>query len=587
MSDTLQGIQFQDDLPDAELEAVFNGDNEFCSPTSKVNPAVPGDIEGSKDTSIQPLSTGNPSSKDGSPNSTVTAKRAATRKGGKTTKAKKAKDAPATDRVIFHVDVDSFYITAERTRNPSLLHQPVAVMQHNQGGFVALSYEAKRTGLKKGDAVGDQGRKRIHGLHGRKSLADCRLVCPDLTVLSMDTTYYRMISSQLQDCIQECLGSTAIVAKSSIDDFYIDVTATLASLDRSVLETEIDRLEACRCVHARDSHKHKTLRWASRPIKQVPEHWQLAYALAGRLRQQVATRFGTHFTLSVGIANCKLVARLVSSLNKPDGQTCCLPNDNAVVAQSTPLKLVPSLRHAQGDTLVDLIASATVRNSTSTRSSARHKSKARVVSTPKEVEPTMLGDVLTVPKAKLVQVIGGERAELLYQWAVGEDPSPVVARQIPASVIAERSFPPSDWTAAEPYIRQLSLDWLTRVSEMYTLHQRVATRFVIRWRQGYNQDGRVGGMQSTSLPLPPSLRQVLSRRAITQEQIIGCQEATFAHVLEHLQSTLTAQQVEVLGNTQRTGITANNYPGLTRVQLGAEGFEHRAPGGLASYLVSK
>ena len=122
---------------------------------------------------------------------------------------------------------------------------------------------------------------------------------------------------------------------------------------------------------------------------------------------------------------------------------------------------------------------------------------------------------------------------------------------------------------------------------MYTLHQQIATRLVIRWRLGYASDGRVGGVQSMSLPLPPALRQVLSRSRIVQAQVVECCEALAAVTVEQLQRKLAPQQAEVLRNAERTGITTGNYPGLTRLQLGAEGFQHRPAGGsVADYFTS-
>jgi hypothetical protein len=120
---------------------------------------------------------------------------------------------------------------------------------------------------------------------------------------------------------------------------------------------------------------------------------------------------------------------------------------------------------------------------------------------------------------------------------------------------------------------------------MYTLHQQVAQRLVVRWRQGYASDGRFGGIQSTSLPLPPALRQVLNRSNIAQEQVSACSEVLAAVVVETLQSKLAPKQAEMLRNTERTDITAVNYPGLTRLQLAAEGFKHRPARGVADYFM--
>ena len=64
-------------------------------------------------------------------------------------------------RVIFHLDVDSFYVACELLRRPTLRGKPVAVTQFNSGGFVAVSNEARRCHIKKGDGIGVHGQKNL------------------------------------------------------------------------------------------------------------------------------------------------------------------------------------------------------------------------------------------------------------------------------------------------------------------------------------------------------------------------------------------------------------------------------------------
>lgn len=39
--------------------------------------------------------------------------------------------------------------------------KPVAISQFNRGGFVAVSYEAKAKGVRKGDGIGERGQKEL------------------------------------------------------------------------------------------------------------------------------------------------------------------------------------------------------------------------------------------------------------------------------------------------------------------------------------------------------------------------------------------------------------------------------------------
>jgi DNA polymerase-4 len=62
---------------------------------------------------------------------------------------------------VLHIDVDAFYVQAECVRRPELRGQPVAISQHNLGGFVAVSAAAKAVGVRKGDGIGDAGFRAI------------------------------------------------------------------------------------------------------------------------------------------------------------------------------------------------------------------------------------------------------------------------------------------------------------------------------------------------------------------------------------------------------------------------------------------
>lgn len=53
--------------------------------------------------------------------------------------------------LIFHVDINSCYVSCERILDPSLIGKPVVVLSNNDGCIVALSHEAKALGYTMGD----------------------------------------------------------------------------------------------------------------------------------------------------------------------------------------------------------------------------------------------------------------------------------------------------------------------------------------------------------------------------------------------------------------------------------------------------
>ena len=52
----------------------------------------------------------------------------------------------ATITPVLHVDIDAFFASVEKLRNPHLLHRPVAV---GSGVIASCCYVARRSGLQK------------------------------------------------------------------------------------------------------------------------------------------------------------------------------------------------------------------------------------------------------------------------------------------------------------------------------------------------------------------------------------------------------------------------------------------------------
>lgn len=121
-------------------------------------------------------------------------------------------------RVILHFDVDSFYcevrtggsngqqctpfaparLTGVGPRSASGCHlrgKPLAVTQHNRGGFVAVSYEAKACGVRKGDGIGDEGRRRLPGFRDRPGAAASRREGPQTDMAAAQTQRLTLCSN--------------------------------------------------------------------------------------------------------------------------------------------------------------------------------------------------------------------------------------------------------------------------------------------------------------------------------------------------------------------------------------------------------
>lgn len=111
----------------------------------------------------------------------------------------------ADHRTIAHFDLDSFFVSVERRKNPSLCGKPIAVGGHSDRGVIAsCSYEARKFGVK--SAMPTRVAKRL---------------CPELIIVRGDMDSYCEYSRLVTDIISD---HVPLFEKSSIDEFYIDMT---------------------------------------------------------------------------------------------------------------------------------------------------------------------------------------------------------------------------------------------------------------------------------------------------------------------------------------------------------------------------
>ena len=107
--------------------------------------------------------------------------------------------------MIAHVDLDSFFVSCERIKDPSLIGKPVIVGGKSKRGVVAsCSYEARKFG--------------VHSaMPGSKAIR----LCPQAIFVKGDMSFYALKSKQVTDIIA---ATVPVFEKSSIDEFYIDMS---------------------------------------------------------------------------------------------------------------------------------------------------------------------------------------------------------------------------------------------------------------------------------------------------------------------------------------------------------------------------
>ncbi len=187
-------------------------------------------------------------------------------------------------RVILHLDMDAFYASVEQRDRPELRGRPVIVgAPANQRGVVcAASYEARRFGVRS----------------AMPSSTAARL-CPQGVFLWPRMDVYREESKRLMGIVAEVAGER--IQQVSIDEAYVDVS------------------ERCQAEGA-DASLDRAL--------------PLACTLKERVRRERS------LTTSIGVAANRLLAKLASDFQKPDGLTVIHERDKVAFLEPLPIRVL-------------------------------------------------------------------------------------------------------------------------------------------------------------------------------------------------------------------------------------------------------
>lgn len=184
------------------------------------------------------------------------------------------------ERRIMHVDMDAFFASLEQASNPHLRGRPVAVGGSPSGRGVVSAASYE---------------SRPYGVRSGMSARDALKACPDITFVGVNGRHISYVSKHLQEIFREF---SPRVDPVSVDEAYLDVTGC--------------------CARFRDE-----------------EH------LAQSLKDRVQEEHG--LTCSVGIAPNRLLAKLASSVFKPDGLIVVEREDLAQVLFPLPVEKVCGL----------------------------------------------------------------------------------------------------------------------------------------------------------------------------------------------------------------------------------------------------
>jgi DNA polymerase-4 len=125
-------------------------------------------------------------------------------------------------RTIVHLDLDSFFVSVERLHNTALVGMPVIVGADSDRGVVAsCSYEARRFGVR-----------------SAMPMRTAKQLCPDAIILRGDSGAYMRKSDEVTEIIR---GRVPLFEKTSVDEFYVDLTGTERFFGALKLASELRR----------------------------------------------------------------------------------------------------------------------------------------------------------------------------------------------------------------------------------------------------------------------------------------------------------------------------------------------------------
>ena len=265
---------------------------------------------------------------------------------------------------ILHVDLDAFFASVEQRDKPSLRGKPVVVGGVGGRGVVATaSYEA-----------------RAFGVRSAMSTREARARCPHAAYLSGRFDAYRESSREVMALLRRL---SPLVEPLSLDEAFVDLAAA-----------GLDDLSTAGVT-----------------------------AVARRLKDDVRDVTGG-LCGSVGIATSKLVAKIASDLDKPDGLVVVPPGTEQDLLRPMPVGVIPGVGPATVERL-------------------------------RRVGVHTVADLEEVSADELVRLVGQAHGTALHRLARADDDRPVVAERETKSVSVEGTY---DTDLVDPRLLQGLVD---------------------------------------------------------------------------------------------------------------------------------
>jgi DNA polymerase IV len=120
-----------------------------------------------------------------------------------------------SQKIILHIDMNSYFASVEQQANPFLRGKPIGVCAYKseRGCIIASSKEAKKRGVTTGMRV-----------------VDARSLCPDIVLVENEPSKYRSTTNKI---FQIFVDYTDNVEPYSIDEAFLDLTGFTKSYDEA------------------------------------------------------------------------------------------------------------------------------------------------------------------------------------------------------------------------------------------------------------------------------------------------------------------------------------------------------------------
>ncbi len=184
-------------------------------------------------------------------------------------------------RTIFHLDLDSFFVSVERILDPSLNNKPVIVganPEFGRGVVAACSYEA-----------------REYGLHSAMPIKQAYQLCPNGIYIQGSHGEYSKYSKAVKNILEQY---APLIEQASVDEFYMDFTGT----------------------------------------KNI---YGSMYMLAVKLQKEI--QYELLLPCSIGIGSNKTIAKICSDYAKPKGVTYVVTGMEKEFLSPLPVETIPGV----------------------------------------------------------------------------------------------------------------------------------------------------------------------------------------------------------------------------------------------------